>query len=420
LGSVEASSPEMARALAARFDLSSLPADFYADPYPYYSALRSHEPLKRFADGAYFLTRYEDLLRVYRDTKTFSSDKTEEFAPKFGDSPLYEHHTTSLVFRDPPAHTRLRRLIGGALTPRHVAAMEPGLAALVDRLLERIAGRETIDLIDDFAGAIPVEIIGNLLRVPHADRAPLRGWSLAILGALEPTLGVEAAARGNAAVRDMLEYLQGLVAERRRHPGDPERDVLSRLILGEGDGERLEPRDLLHNCIFLLNAGHETTTNLIGNGLVSLLAWPSARETLLRHPGAIESAVEEFLRFESSNQLGNRITTQAVSFGETEMPPQTRIWLCIGAANRDPQKFPDPDRLDVLRSPNRHLAFGSGPHQCVGLTLGRLEARVAILRFLQRFPHYEPSGPAVRGGRVRFRGFLHVPCRPGAAARSIP
>ena len=404
-------SPEIARAVAAQFDLLHLPPDFHANPYPYYDALRTHEPVKRFDDGSCFLTRYEDLVRVYRDTKRFSSDKKREFLPKFGDTPLYEHHTTSLVFRDPPVHTQLRRLIGGALTPRHVAVMEPGLIGLVDSLLDRIAQRETIDLIDDFAGAIPVEIIGNLLRVPQADRAPLRGWSLAILSALEPVLGADAEARGNAAVREMLAYLEELVADRRRHPQDPEQDVLSRLIAGENGGERLGARDLLHNCIFLLNAGHETTTNLIGNGLVTLAKWPDARATLLARPEAIETAVEELLRFESSNQLGNRITSGPAVIGGVQMPAETRLWLCIGAANRDPDKFPDPGRLDVLRSPNRHLAFGSGPHQCVGLTLGRLEARHAILRFLQRFPDYELSLPPVRGGRARFRGFLHVPCR---------
>ncbi len=413
-------SPEIARAVAAQFDLLHLPPDFHANPYPYYDALRTHEPVKRFDDGSCFLTRYEDLVRVYRDTKRFSSDKKREFLPKFGDTPLYEHHTTSLVFRDPPVHTQLRRLIGGALTPRHVAVMEPGLIGLVDSLLDRIAQRETIDLIDDFAGAIPVEIIGNLLGVPREDRGPLRGWSLAILGALEPTLSEAAAALGNAAVREMLAYLEGLVADRRAHPGDPETDVLTRLILGENDGERLGMKDLLHNCIFLLNAGHETTTNLIGNALVLLCEWPEARRLLIERPEAIETAVEEFLRFESSNQLGNRITTGPAEIGGVEMPAGTRIWLCIGAANRDPQKFPDPNRLDPLRTPNRHLAFGSGPHQCVGLTLGRLEARVAISRFLQRFPRYGLAGPPVRGGRVRFRGFVHVPCRlnPGAAVPS--
>ncbi|HUY83672.1 MAG TPA: cytochrome P450, partial [Steroidobacteraceae bacterium] len=243
------------------------------------------------------------------------------------------------------------------------------------------------------------------------DRGPLRGWSLAILGALEPRLSEDVAARGNAAVREMLAYLEGLIADRRRDPGDPETDVLTRLILGEDDGERLSTKDLLHNCIFLLNAGHETTTNLIGNALVLLTEWPAARELLLERPEAIETAVEEFLRFESSNQLGNRITTASTTLGGVDMSVGTRIWLCIGAANRDPQKFSDPNRLDVLRTPNRHLAFGSGPHQCVGLTLGRLEARIAITRFLRRFPRYDLAAPPVRGGRVRFRGFLHAPCR---------
>ncbi len=412
------SSSRVARTLAADFDLLRLPADFYEDPYPYYDALRSFEPVKRCPDGSYFLTRYQDLIQVYRDTETFSSDKRKEFRPKYGDSPLFEHHTSSLVFRDPPAHTRLRRLIAGALTPRHVAAMEPGLEALVDRLLDAMDGKETVDLIDDFAGAIPVEIIGNLLAIPPSDRRPLRAWSLAILGALEPSLGVEAAARGNAAVTEMLDYLRTLVAERRAHPGDPDRDVLTRLIQGEDGGERLTPQDLLHNCIFLLNAGHETTTNLIGNGLVTLLRFASERQKLIDRPEAINSAVEEFLRFESSNQLGNRITTGRATIGDAELPPDTRIWLCIGAANRDPQKFPDPNRFDIMRSPNRHLAFGSGPHQCIGLNLGRLEARVAVSRLLQRYPDYDFAGPAVRGGRVRFRGFLHVPCRLGPAARS--
>ncbi|MEZ5476810.1 MAG: cytochrome P450 [Thiolinea sp.] len=227
--------------------------------------------------------------------------------PKYGESPLYEHHTTSLVFNDPPLHTRVRRLIGGALHARALAGMEPGLIACVDELLDAMQGREQVDLIEDFAMRIPIEIIGNLLAIPHAEREPLRDWSLAILGALEPVISEEAFARGNQAVSDFLAYLEHLVARRRREPGDPERDVLTRLIQGE-QGEVLSHQELLHNCIFLLNAGHETTTNLIGNGLHALLDHPEARQALREQPELIDSAVEEFLRFESSNQLGNRIT----------------------------------------------------------------------------------------------------------------
>jgi cytochrome P450 len=405
--------------LARSFDLRGLSDAFYEDPFPTYRALREHEPVKRMPDGSVFLTRYADVVAVYKDPKTFSSDKHEEFAPKYGISPLFEHHTTSLVFNDPPLHTRVRRLIAGALTPRHIAVMEEGLVKLVDGLLDAIEAQAraggTVDLIESFAGAIPVEIIGNLLGVPHGERGPMRAWSLAILGALEPVLNPSQQADGNRAVEEMLHYLEGLVARRAAAPRDPEVDVLTRLIQGEviaadGSTERLLAKELLHNCIFLLNAGHETTTNLIGNGLKSLLDAPDQKQRLLAEPELIKTAVEEFLRIESSNQLGNRITTLASEIAGVPLAPRSRITLCIGAANRDPAQFANPDVLDIARSPNRHVAFGSGIHQCVGMGLGRLEARVAIGRFLARFPNYRLAGPAVRARRVRFRGHLVLPC----------
>ncbi|MFL6814881.1 MAG: cytochrome P450 [Bradyrhizobium sp.] len=399
-----------ARELAATFDIEKLTPEFYADPYPTYRALREYEPVKLLANGSYFLTRYDDLVSAYKNTKVFSSDKKKEFAPKYGDSPLYEHHTTSLVFNDPPAHTRVRRLIMGALSPRAIASMEGDLIALVDGLLDAIAAKRKVDLIDDFAAAIPIEVIGNLLDVPREERAPLRDWSLAILGALEPVISAEAFARGNKAVKDFLGYLEILVARRRAKPGNPERDVLTRLIQGEDNGERLSEKELLHNCIFLLNAGHETTTNLIGNGLVALSAHQPQKKRLIEHPDLIKTAVEEVLRFESSNQLGNRITTAQVELGGVSLAPGTLVTLCIGAANRDPQQFPDPESFDIGRTPNRHLAFGTGAHQCAGMALARLEGAIAISRFLARFPGYTLQGAPVRGGRARFRGFLSIPC----------
>jgi cytochrome P450 len=402
-----------ARELAASFDLEKLTGEFYADPYPTYRALREHEPVKRMPNGSYFLTRYDDLVSAYKNTKLFSSDKKKEFLPKYGNSLLYEHHTTSLVFNDPPAHTRVRRLIMGALSPRAIAGMEPDLIALVNRLIETIAAKGDVDLIGDFAAAIPIEVIGNLLDVPQAEREPLRDWSLAILGALEPVIGPEAFARGNKAVQDFLGYLEILVERRRANHGNPERDVLTRLIQGEDNGERLTSRELLHNCIFLLNAGHETTTNLIGNGLVALSGNPAQKKRLIEHPDLIKTAIEEFLRFESSNQLGNRMTTERVELGGIALAAGTPVTLCIGAANRDPLQFADPEHLDIGRTPNRHLAFATGAHQCAGMALARLEGAVAISRFLARFPEYELSGPPVRGGRVRFRGFLSVPCAVG-------
>jgi cytochrome P450 len=405
---------------AHQFDLRALPPDFYENPYPTYHALRTQAPVLRLPDGGLFLTRHADLVSVYRDAVTFTSDKRAEFGPKYGEgSPLFEHHTTSLVFNDPPRHTRVRKLIMGALTLRVVRGMEEGLVVLVDRLLDRIAVQGGGDLIEDFASAIPVEIIGNLLNVPLQDRGPLRGWSLAILGALEPSLSPEQLALGQRSVTEFKAYLSDLVADRRRHPGDPAQDLLTRLIqgdnsdTGEPGAEPLSEVELLQNCIFILNAGHETTTNLIGNALVALTEWPSQRKRLLEQPGLIEAAIEEFLRFESSNQLGNRRAAVDTQIAGHAVTAGTAITLCIGAANRDPAVFADPDALDVERytraNTARHLAFGFGIHQCAGLSLARLEGRVAIGRFLSRFGSYRLSAPPRRGGRARFRGFLSAP-----------
>jgi cytochrome P450 len=423
--------PDRAAEIVRHFDLRELDAAFYADPFPYYHALRELEPVKRLPDGSYFLTRYRDIQAVYRDAATFRSDKTVEFKPKYGDSPLYAHHTTSLVFNDPPRHTRVRRILSGALTVRAIAAMEPGLIRQVDSLLARIEARarrgETVDLIEDFASAIPVEIIGNLLDVPHTEREPLRAWSLAILGALEPALTPQQLAAGNTAVNDFLAYLKALIARRRAHPGDPQTDILTRLIeaepgqavaAGQHAGyERLSEDELLHNCIFILNAGHETTTNLIGNALVCLAQWPEQRELLKARPELASSAVEEFLRYESSNQLGNRMAAVDTVVGGMPIAAGTGLTLCIGAANRDPEQFPDPDRLDITREHSgqnaRHLAFGFGIHQCAGMSLARLEGRVAISRFLERFPDYSLANEPVRSQRARFRGFVSVPCSVG-------
>jgi len=222
-------------------------------------------------------------------------------------------------------------------------------------------------------------------------------------------------------VNEFLAYLRDLVAQRRQHPGDPEHDVLTRLIQGEENGDALSEVELLQNCVFLLNAGHETTTNLISNALISLQEWPEQRMRLLSdlqqapdeaaEEHILGFAVDEFLRFESSNQLGNRRALQATQVNGVDLPEGALVTLCIGAANRDPAVYENPEQLDLRRTGNKHLAFGFGVHQCAGLSLARLEGRIAIGRFLRRFPEYRLTRDPERGGRARFRGFLSAPFR---------
>jgi cytochrome P450 len=403
------------RQAALSFDLKRLDAAFLADPFPIYRALREHDPVHRMPDGSYFLSRYDDCAAVYRDPETWSSDKKVDFRPNFGTSSLYEHHTTSLVFNDPPYHSRVRKLLAPAFAPRALTALRPRIEALVGRLLDRAAAQGSMDLIADYAAAIPLQLIGDMLGVPADERGPLRDWSLAILGALEPVLSAEQLAHGAEAVDDFKRYLRDLVERRLREHSHDDSEILSKLIdasefsPGGRSEEHLSELELLHNCIFILNAGHETTTNLIGNGVDLLIRNPDAMRDLRANPDLIETAVEEFLRLESSNQLGNRRAATDTVLGGAAMPRGTFIHIGIGAANRDPAQFPDPDCLDIRRHPNRHLAFGTGIHACAGMSLARMEAQVAIGALVQRFATIERADEFVRGGRARFRGFLRYP-----------
>ncbi len=399
------------KALVEGFNLASLPPAFYDDPFPVYAALQSLSPVHELPGGGLFLTRWDDLRTVYQQPALFSSDKKAAFRPVFGHTLLYQHHTTSLVFNDPPLHTRVRRLVAGALTSRAIAPMEKALHHLLDDLLDRAEAQGAIDAIDDFAAAIPIEIIASLMNIPPDEREPLRGWSLAILSALEPNPSEDMKQTAETAVGDFLAFLKTLIEDRRRHPLDPDTDLLTRLIQGTGIRDGLTEIELLQNCIFILNAGHETTTNLVGNGLHLLLTLPSARDLLLRRPALIKTAVEEVLRFASPNQLGNRVSTADTTLGGQRVFAGTQITLCIGAANRDPAQFENPNDFDITRSPNRHLAFASGPHMCAGQQLARLEGQLALARFFERFPQAELAGEPKRGNRARFRGFSSLPVK---------
>ncbi len=389
---------------ARAFVLAEADHAFARDPYPVYAALREHAPVCRQPDGSVVLTRYDDVRRVLGDSTTFSSDKRIDFKPRFGDSPLYEHHTTSIVFNDPPYHTRVRRLLAPFFAARVLRQMEGSIARMVDQLLDRAAERGTIDIVEEFALVIPLNLIGDLLGVPYSERQALRPWAQAILGALEPVRSADELAAGNRAVEDFKAYLRDLIARKRAAPPRAEdMDVLWALIEASDSGDGLTELEVLHNAIFMLNAGHDTTGSLIANGVDLLLRHPDQMRRLAADPGLVRSAVEEMLRMESPLQIGNRRSREDVTVDGVHIPAGTFFHLAIAAANHDARQFPDPERFDVGRNPNKHLAFAHGIHTCAGNSVARIEAAIAFGKLLERFPRLRRAGETVRPARWRFR-----------------
>ncbi|MDH3643523.1 MAG: cytochrome P450 [Gammaproteobacteria bacterium] len=389
------------------FDLRDPPAGFVDDPFVWYDALREDAPLRRLPDDSVLVTGYDACVEIY-NSDAFVSDKRNLFLPKFGDTPLYEHHTTSLVFNDPPYHSRVRRTLVEALKPRSIQPTVDMLTMRVAELLDELRDRREVDLLEAYASRIPVEVICNLLTVPNEDRDDLRRWSLAILGALEPAVDEMQLEVGNQAVVEFLGYLRELVRRRRREPV-PGPNVLSTLIAQQDQGE-LSELELLHNCIFLLNAGHETTTNLIGNGIHMLLTHPEQRRKVIEEPARVRLAVEEVLRYQSPNQLGNREVASPATVQGYQFAPGDQLTLCIGGANRDPSRFADPQEFRIERSPNPHIAFAAGAHTCAGMALARIEGKIALAEFFRAFPNAKLAGATRYRRRLRFRGLesLHV------------
>lgn len=386
------------------FDILKLPDDFVPEAYRYFRALRRHSPIHRNSDGSYLLTRYDDLVSVYRDPSVWSSDKTVEFKPKFGDSPLYEHHTTSVVFRDPPDHTRIRKLFQAAFTRKALAALEPRIHELVDAYLDAFEDRRKMEVVSDFSFKLPVEIVCDMLGVPSSDRILIRDWALLILGALEPALTKEQLDAGCAAVEDFKAYLRDRIRERKANPeGGKDGEILSALIDAEEDGETLTELELLHQCIFLLNAGHETSTNMLSHGVHEMLRHPDQITRLREEPNLVDSAVEEILRYQAPIQINNRRAVRGTELSGVPLPAGTNVHLMIGAANHDPDQFPEPERFDIGRRPNRHLSFGLGVHICAGNALARIEGRIAFGKLFERFPTLRLEAPAKLSSRVRFR-----------------
>lgn len=389
---------------AGDFVLSRVGHEFAQDPYPDFATLREHAPLCRQPDGSVLVTRYEDVRTVLTESAMFSSDKRVDFRPKFGDGPLYEHHTTSLVFNDPPYHTRVRKLLQPFFTVQALRRMEESVSRMVDELLDRAADLRTIDIVRDFALAIPLNLIGDLLGVPRDEREPLREWAALILGGLEPVRTPEQLEAGDRAVEEFKDYLRRLIAWKRANPSKhAEIDILWTLIQAADAGEGLTELEIIHNSIFMLNAGHDTTTSLIGNGVDLLLRFPEQTRRLERDPSLLKPAIEEMLRYESPLQIGNRRSVVDVTIQGETLPAGTFFHAAIAAANRDPDKFAEPDRFDIGRNPNRHLAFGHGIHFCAGNAVARMEAQLAFSKLVQRFPGMRRAGPTRRPDRSRFR-----------------
>lgn len=397
--------------IARDFDLNAISPLFIENPYPTLDMLRQESPVHENSDGSVYLTRYQDCLAVYR-SRDMLSDKTEAFGEKFGQCPLLEHHTTSLIFNDPPYHTVVRKLISGAFTPRKLREMEALIETIVDDLLDTIAEQNTIDMVADFGTILPTEIISFMLGIPKDFRQKLRGYSISILGALDPVVSNERMHAGNQAVSDFSEILNDLINYRRENPDSAQQgEVLESLIFGEYEGRKLDQKELIQNCIFLLNAGHETTTSLVSNSVSLFLDHPEQHRKLLYDPTLIEGAVEECLRVESPLQIGNRQAVTDFTFGDHKINKGTYIHTSIAGANRDPSVFADPHKFDIERKNNKHIAFITGVHVCLGATLARMEGRIALGKLLTRFPNMQRDGDAERLPLARFRGFTRLPVK---------
>jgi cytochrome P450 len=382
---------------------------FVADPYPTYHRLRAEDPVHHSPLGFWVLTRYDDVVAVLRDARFIKEPIAAFVAARFGVA-VPPGLGLSMLDRDPPDHTRLRGLVNKAFTPRVVEALRPQVQRIVDDLLDRGADAGTMDLIEDFAYPLPVTVICRMLGVPVADHERFKGWGLDIARGLDAILlppESDVARRSAAARHALADYFRELIAERR---GTPREDLLSGLIAAEEAGDTLGEDELLATCILLLVAGHETTVNLIGNGTLALLRHPAELRRLRETPGLIGSAIEELLRYDGPVQRTARIPSADVTIRGRKIAKGEMVMPFIGAADRDPAQFPDPDRLDLARADNRHIAFGWGIHFCLGAPLARVEGQIAIETLVRRMPKLAlaTDEPQFRQS-LTLRGLEHLP-----------
>jgi len=357
---------------------------FIEDPYPTYHLLRSEDPVHHNPLGFWVLTRYDDVVAALRDPRlikepiaAFVAARTGAPAPAGG---------LSMLDRDPPDHTRLRGLVNKAFTPRVVEKLRPDIQDVVDGLLAKVQDTHSMDLMEEFAFPIPVIVICQMLGVPVEDRERFKKWGLDIARGLDAIMlppDSDVVRRSTQSRQELAGYFRQLIAQRRSSPRD---DLLSGLIAAEEAGDKLSETELLATCILLLVAGHETTVNLIGNGTLALLRHPEQLRRLRDEPGLIGSAVEELLRYDGPVQRTARIPSEDLTIAGHTIPKGDMVLPFIGAADRDPAQFPDPDRLDLGRADNRHIAFGWGIHFCIGAPLARVEGQIAIATLVRKLP----------------------------------
>jgi pimeloyl-[acyl-carrier protein] synthase len=358
--------------------------EFVADPYPTYHRLRAEEPVHHSPLGFWVLTRYEDVVASLRDPRLIKEPIASFVAARFG-APL-PAMGLSMLDRDPPDHTRLRSLVSKAFTPKVIEGLRPRIQQIVDGLLADAEAKGSMDLIEEFAYPIPVNVICEMLGVPVQDHEQFKGWSLDIARGLDLIMmgpDSELGQRSVAARHGLAEYFRGLIALRRVAP---RADLLSALIAAEEAGDKLSENELLATCILILIAGHETTVNLIGNGTLALLRHPDQLRRLRENPALIGTAVEELLRYDGPVQRTARIPSEDLVIAGQKIPAGDMVMPFIGAADRDPAQFSEPDRLDITRAENRHIAFGLGIHFCLGAPLARVEGQIAINTLVRRFP----------------------------------
>ncbi len=362
-----------------------------ADPYPFYRRLRAEAPVGQIPGiGIWYFTRYADCEAILRDTRWSSDERNstiyqQVMANRTEAVPPPLERLRPFLFLDPPDHTRLRGLVSTAFTPRVIERLRPRIEELVAELLEDAAARGRLDVVADLAYPLPVVIISELLGVPPEDQSRFRGWSKVMAAALDPELLVppDVLERRATVVTEFSEYFQGLIADRRRRPAN---DLLSALVAVEDQGDRLSEEELLATLILLLVAGHETTVNLIGNGVLALLRHPDQLARLRGEPGLIKNAVEEVLRWDPAVQLDGRTALTDIAVGDTTVPAGDEAILLIAAANRDEAHLADGERFDITRPDIRHLSFALGAHYCLGAPLARAEGQAAIAGVVRQFP----------------------------------